>query len=63
MIYTRALCLRDVTILIDGLLYALRFRLKPNMLFCYVCALWFCYVNPVASHVCDVNPDVDLECM
>ena len=40
-------------------IYGLRCRLKPNMLFCYVFASRFCYVNPVASHVCDVNPDVD----
>ena len=39
----------------------LRCRLKPSMLFCYVFALRFCYVNPVASHVCDVNPGVVLD--
>ena len=44
----------------QGYLYCCRFRcrLKPNMLICNVFALFFCYVNPVASHVCDVNPGV-----
>ena len=46
-----------------NLCYAGRFRcrLKPSILICNVFALFFCYVNPVASHVCDVNPGVVLD--